>query len=139
MFYFLLLNWTMLHMNMNLLKIKIDKLTKKYGKKIVYQNLNLTINNEKINFLVSPNGTGKSTLIKCILNLITYNGSITSNLLLYAYCPEKVQLPEFLKVKDFLNLFDVNFDKVKELLKKFKINEQLLFRNLSKGMNQKFY
>ena len=124
-------------MSMKLLTINIKNFYKKYKNKIVYNNFNLLIDNKKVNFLVSPNGIGKSTLIKAILNLISYKGLIITNLASFAYCPEKVLLPEYLKVKDFLNLFDINETKKQNLLTLFKVNENLHLKNLSKGMHQK--
>jgi ATP-binding cassette, subfamily F, member 3 len=47
--------------------IAINNLSKSYGKKILFNNLNLTINRgEKIG-LIGPNGTGKTTLFSIIL------------------------------------------------------------------------
>jgi ATP-binding cassette, subfamily F, member 3 len=47
--------------------ITILNLSKNYGKKVLFQNISLTINNgEKIG-LIGPNGTGKSTLFSLIL------------------------------------------------------------------------
>ncbi len=47
--------------------ITILSLSKNYGKKVLFQNISLTINNgEKIG-LIGPNGTGKSTLFSLIL------------------------------------------------------------------------
>ncbi len=47
--------------------ITILNLSKNYGKKVLFQNISITINNgEKIG-LIGPNGTGKSTLFSLIL------------------------------------------------------------------------
>ena len=124
-------------MNMKLLKIQITNLTKKYSKKIVFNNYDLLIDNSKINFLVSPNGFGKTTLIKTMLRLTCFKGSITSNCLKYAYCPEKVILPEYLKVIEFLNLFDIENERINYYLSKFKIPHNIRIKELSKGMHQK--
>ncbi len=124
-------------MSMKLFKINIIDMTKKYGKKTIFQNFNLTIDNSKINFLISPNGVGKSTLIKTILKLTNYKGIINRNYNKVAYCPEKVILPSFLKVIEFLKLFDIKEDKIEYYLTKFKINPTARIGELSKGMHQK--
>ena len=124
-------------MNMKLLTIQLNNVSKRYRNKIVFNNLNLTINNKKVNFLVSPNGVGKSTLIKIMLGLIVYKGNVTTNCQSFAYCPEKVLLPNYIKVFDFISLFNINVEEAIVLLKKFNVDLTLKINNLSKGMHQK--
>lgn len=87
-----------------MLKIEIDNLNKKYGRNHVIKDLNLHITNEKYNFITGTNGTGKSTLIKCINSLIDYEGYINNKQYDISYCPEKVNLPDFISLKNFLLL-----------------------------------
>ena len=54
---------------MELLEIK--NLSKSYGKKKVLKDINLTIPRDRIIGLLGKNGTGKSTLIKLINDLLT--------------------------------------------------------------------
>lgn len=84
-------------------QIKINNLTKIYNQKIVLNNINFVINNNKINFIVGANGCGKSTLIKCILDLITYKGTIFKSGKI-SYAPEKIFLPNNLCVDKFFEL-----------------------------------
>lgn len=51
-------------------------ITKKYGDKIVLNNVNFSLPKGKIVALLGHNGAGKTTLIKCILQLIQYDGTI---------------------------------------------------------------
>ena len=53
--------------------IEINNITKKYGKKVVLNNLNLNIYEGEIVGLIGANGIGKTTLIKCILNFCKIN------------------------------------------------------------------
>ena len=53
--------------------LKIDKLSKAYKKQIVFQNLDLDINQGEWVGIVGKNGSGKSTLTKIILGLETYS------------------------------------------------------------------
>ena len=46
--------------------IKIDKVSKNYGKLVAVDNLSLTINDGEIFGLLGPNGAGKSTTLKMI-------------------------------------------------------------------------
>ena len=53
-----------------------DEVSKTYGEHNVFHNVNLTIKRgEKVAF-VGKNGEGKSTLVKCIMNEIPYEGSL---------------------------------------------------------------
>lgn len=56
---------------MNSLSIK--NLNKSYGNNIVLQDLCLELEGAEVWALVAPNGTGKTTLLDCITNLIPYN------------------------------------------------------------------
>jgi len=53
-----------------------EEVKKAYGQHVVFQNVNLTIKRgEKVAF-VGNNGEGKSTLVKCIMNEITFDGTL---------------------------------------------------------------
>ena len=57
--------------------LKLDKISLKYGKKIVLDNLNLKLNSGQILGLLGPNGAGKSTIFNIILGILSPNyGSI---------------------------------------------------------------
>lgn len=50
--------------------IKVINISKKYGKKIVLNDINLDFQSGAINALLGHNGSGKTTLLKIILNLV---------------------------------------------------------------------
>lgn len=61
-------------------KLCIKNLTKKYGDNVVLNDLSLELENAEVWALVAPNGTGKTTLLDCITNLISYqSGEISIN------------------------------------------------------------
>lgn len=124
-------------MNTELLTIKIENIFKKYKKNIVFNKFNLELDASKINLFIGYNGCGKSTLFKMILKLINYKGKITTNCQIKSYCPDKVILPEYIKVYDFLKLFDLDFKKVDYLIDKFQLDLNKQIKELSKGMRQK--
>ena len=53
--------------------IKIDKLSKKFGKLVVLDELDLEIRKGGIFAILGPNGSGKTTLIKSILGMVIPN------------------------------------------------------------------
>ena len=134
---------------MELLECK--KIYKSYGEKQVLKNINLKIPRGKIIGLLGKNGTGKSTLIKLINNLLTptsgeilVNGEIVGieSKKIISYLPERTYLDKgmtVLEVIEYFQDFYDNFDKEKAL-KLFKdldldINQKL--SKMSKGMQEK--
>jgi len=60
--------------------LSLDKISLKFGKKIILDNLNLKLNSGQILGLLGPNGAGKSTIFNLITGLLTPDyGSITIN------------------------------------------------------------
>jgi len=57
--------------------IKIQNLTKKFGKTSVLDNINLTVKEGDRIALIGPNGAGKTTLIRSILGQYIFNGELT--------------------------------------------------------------
>lgn len=49
--------------------IEAKNLTKRFGKQLVFQNLNFRINDGEFISLVGPNGSGKTTLVKILMDL----------------------------------------------------------------------
>lgn len=124
--------------------IRCQNITKSFGNNLVLDNFNYMFSSYNINFITGANGIGKSTLISCILEFLKCDGVISSNVGKVVYQPEKVVLPDYIKLKDYLILIgkihriDCN-DKMLELIKLFgleKVLEKDLIK-LSKGMRQK--
>lgn len=96
------------------MKIIISDLNKKYKKNQVIHHLNCEIG-EHIYGLMGPNGSGKTTFIRCILDLISYqNGKITFikdnqevpfHKVQFGYLPQAFQLFKDLTVAEHLDYF----------------------------------
>ena len=126
-------------------------LNKNYGKKEVLKNVNLTIPRDKIIGLLGKNGTGKSTLIKLINDLLTpTSGKILVNgkevgvesKKNIAYLPERTYLDKSMTVKKVLEFFESfyeNFDvdKAKKLLEDLGLDINQKLSKMSKGMQEK--
>ncbi len=50
--------------------LRLDKISLKFGRKIILENLNLQLNNGQILGLLGPNGVGKSTIFNLITGLV---------------------------------------------------------------------
>ncbi|MDA9678141.1 ATP-binding cassette domain-containing protein [Candidatus Pelagibacter sp.] len=60
--------------------LKLDKISFKFGRKIILDNLNLMLGDGQILGLLGPNGAGKSTIFNIIIGLLSPNfGSVTIN------------------------------------------------------------
>ena len=59
--------------------IRVNNLSKKYKNNLLFDNVNLSFENKKISFLLGKNGSGKTSLIKCMFNLEKYDGNILFN------------------------------------------------------------
>ena len=60
--------------------LQLDKVSLKFGRKTILENLNLKLNNGQILGLLGPNGVGKSTIFNIITGLISPDfGTITIN------------------------------------------------------------
>ena len=126
-------------------------LNKNYGKKEVLKNVNLTIPRRKIIGLLGKNGTGKSTLIKLINDLLTpTSGKVLVNgqevgvesKKIIAYLPERTYLDKSMTVKRVLEFFESfyeNFDtdKAKKLLDDLGLDINQKLSKMSKGMQEK--
>lgn len=60
--------------------IKINELSKSYGKNEVLKNISMTFSKGKVYGIVGENGAGKTTLFRCIAGLESYNGEIISDI-----------------------------------------------------------
>lgn len=134
---------------MELLECK--NVNKSYGKKKILKDINLVIPRGKIIGLLGKNGTGKSTLIKLINDLLTPDsGEILVNgknvgvesKKIIAYLPERTYLDKTMTVDEVIEYFDDfydNFDskKARKLLKELDLDVNQKLIKMSKGMQEK--
>jgi len=126
-------------------------INKSFGNKKILKDINLTIPRGKIIGLLGKNGTGKSTLIKLINDLLTpTSGQILINgkevgvesKKIIAYLPERTYLDKSMTVEEVIEFFEDfydNFDskKARELLKDLDLDTTLKLNKMSKGMQEK--
>ena len=134
--------------------LKINGVTKKYGRVLANDNISFHISPGEIAVLIGPNGAGKSTIIKCITGLLRFDGEITVNGMnnkskeakaMLGYIPEMPAVYDMLTVGEHLQFmlraYNMTPDDTyaDELLRRFELYDKKdkLGKELSKGMQQK--
>lgn len=134
--------------------LRVNNVTKRYGKFIANEDVSFEINAGEISVLLGPNGAGKSTIIKSIAGLLKFEGLITingnENKSLQAkrdlgYIPEMPALYDMLTVWEHLEFIARAYslkdwkNRAEELLVRFELDDKKkkLGSELSKGMQQK--
>ena len=131
--------------------LECKSLCKSFGEKKVLDDINLSVEKGKILGLLGKNGTGKSTLIKLINDLLT---PTSGEVLIYgekpgveskkiiAFLPERTYLDKSMKVSaiikyfaDFYDNFDA--DKAYKLLNELGLDANQKLTTMSKGMQEK--
>ncbi len=107
----------------------IKNLHKMYGDNIVLDNITISIEQGKILGLIGPNGSGKTTFLKSIVNKISYKGKISvdgelnfdfikKNRNQLLYIPDEPFVYDYLTGNEFikfiLDLLKIDFTKVQE-------------------------
>lgn len=140
--------------------LEVQDLYKSFGENDVLKGVNLQMEKGKIHILLGNNGSGKSTIINCMLKLLKYDrGSITldgeeieelSNLIYFkkisALLESSVNVYDNLSAEEniryFAGLNRINikkFDKHLDYIKEFKLENHLDKKvgDYSRGMKQK--
>ncbi len=134
--------------------LKVEHLTKKYGKVYANRDVSFEIPDSSITVLLGPNGAGKSTVIKSVIGFLKYEGMITVNGLynksveakkVLGYVPELPSLYPNLTVGEHLDFIARAYrlseytDYKQELLERFELSDKVkkFGDELSKGMQQK--
>jgi len=131
--------------------LKCINLNKKYGNLNALTDINITIPKGKIIGLLGKNGTGKTTLIKLINDLLVpTSGKILVNgkdigvesKKIISYLPERTYLDKSMTVQQVIKYFEEfynDFDTVKarKLIKDLDLNINQKLAKMSKGMQEK--
>ncbi|ENQ3105067.1 ABC-2 type transport system ATP-binding protein [Bacillus sp. 491mf] len=135
--------------------LKIHQLSKQYKNSVWgVQNFNLIINNKEIMGIAGPNGSGKTSLINCLLGIISptsgnvelngYSSQSKEFKQNIAYVPDDLILPEALTGKEYLDFVTsmyelINSEKTEDLIEIFDMKEALNepIETYSHGMKKK--
>lgn len=124
---------------------------KRFGNKTVLDGVDLRLEEGRIIGLLGKNGTGKSTLLKLINDLLTLDGGkilfrggaigVESKKRI-SYLPERTYLDKTMKVSEVIRFFsdfyeDFDAQKAGRLLKDLSLDENMRLQKMSKGMQEK--
>ncbi len=134
--------------------IRTENLSKRFGRTEVLSGLNLEVPTGSIYGLVGPNGVGKTTTIKTLMNIFAPNGGRAevlgkeslrlgpSEFRRIGYVSENQELPEWMTVGYFLNYlsgfyptWDCSLES--ELVRGFRLPLDRKLRELSRGVRMK--
>lgn len=131
--------------------VVVRNLTKKYGGFPALKNISVNIPAGKIIGLLGPNGSGKTTFIKLLANLLmNYEGEIlidgnkpgSESKKIISYLPDCNYLSNKWNAEDAIQYFkdfydDFNDKQARHLIYKLHINPKTKFKYLSKGTKEK--
>lgn len=133
--------------------LKVEHVTKKYGKLLANNDISFSVEGGQIAVLVGPNGAGKSTIIKSIAGLLRFEGKIeiggfdnktVEAKAMIGYVPEMPAVYDLLTISEHMEFIrrayrlpDDGYDKY--LLERFELldKKDKVGKELSKGMQQK--
>lgn len=136
--------------------IECKNLLKSYASKTVLDGISLTVNQGEFFGLVGMNGSGKSTMMKSMLDLIGIDGGevqifgeshrLVSSRKNISYLPDRFSPPPHLQGKDFLSYMlalqgsECNEKVVDQMMSSLELDKSTMqssVSHLSKGMTQK--
>jgi ABC-2 type transport system ATP-binding protein len=134
--------------------IHTEQLSKRFGRIIALDRMNLDVSEGALYALVGQNGAGKTTTIKVLMNLIRATGGSATVLgtdsrdirgksyTQIGYVSENQEMPEWMKVGALLNYlreFYPTWDRALEqsLIKQFELPLDRKIKSLSRGMKMK--
>lgn len=131
--------------------LECNGLSKNYGDREILKDINITIPRGKIIGLLGKNGTGKTTLIKLINDLlVATDGQVLVNgkkvgvesKKIISYLPERTYLDKTMTVDNVIKFFcefydNFDADKARKLLSDLNIDPTMKLSKMSKGMQEK--
>lgn len=131
--------------------IECKDVSKKFGSTMALDHLDLSLDSGRIVGLVGPNGSGKTTFMKCVERLLQpTDGEIVidgkkpgaETKAIISYLPDCDFLPNWMTIKEILNFYqdmflDFNIDSAHSLLNHLGVDNSQRYKTLSKGTKEK--
>ena len=123
--------------------LDVKNLCVSLGGEEILKNLSFNVYEDEVLAILGPNGGGKTTLLKALLNIVPYKGEIKwKENIKIGYVPQRLnQIKDVpLNIKEFFELEDIKTEKTLNILKILGLNEDVLFKKineLSRGQLQR--
>lgn len=126
--------------------LEIKNLTKKYGNKVILDNISFSLEKGKVCGFLGPNGAGKTTTMKIIVDLLEKDGGqiLYDNATKISYLQDVPQFYEFYTISEYLEfLLSLNdnsdLKKIDEVLKLVGLTKEKdkVIKRLSRGLRQR--
>ena len=115
---------------MRKLKININKVSKKFGDKVVLNKLDLKVFESESLAIIGESGSGKSVLTKCIDGLLSFDtGTISFDKI------ENIKNLSFLQMNKYMSKFGILFQNA-ALFDSLTIKENLMFANKNNDLSE---
>lgn len=115
--------------------MKLINVSKKYGKNILFKNVNLEIDRAGVYSFVGENGCGKTTLLNIISKFIKVSKGRVINNNNVSFLSQTVNLIPHLKIKEHFSMFKVDENHLKKVRLYNKLNSYPF--ELSQGQKQR--
>lgn len=137
-----------------MIAVKLTQLSKKYGRRIGISGIDLTINEGEIFGLIGPDGAGKSSILRILMNYITPSDGEAEVFDLDVvddskqikkdtiYVPAEIYFYNRLRAGKYISLtmkahHHKKDDRFKEIIKAFEINPRERFENMDRSEQKK--
>ena len=107
----------------------------------ILKNLSFSVYEDEVLAILGPNGGGKTTLLKVLLNIIPYEGEIKwKENIKIGYVPQRLnQIKDIpLNVKEFFELEDVKLEETLNILKILELKEDVLSKKINELSSGQF-
>jgi len=121
--------------------LDVKNLSVSFGREEILKNLSFSVYEDEVLAILGPNGGGKTTLLKALLNIVPYKGEIKwKENIKIGYVPQRLnQIKDIpLNIKEFFELEDIKVEEILNILKILGLKEDVLFKKINELSNGQF-